>query len=53
MNNKLCPNCVKSGTCMFEDKLNKLEATKNNPLSITVDDCDQYLSVNGKNKSEE
>jgi len=28
---------------MFEDKLNKLEATKGNPLGLTVDTCVAFL----------
>lgn len=38
-----CPICIKRGTCMFEDKLNKLDATKGNPLEITVDTCVAFL----------
>jgi len=46
INNKnFCPICVKRGTCMWEDKLSKLEGTKNNPifLDITVDNCGAFL----------
>ena len=46
INNKnFCPICVKRGTCMWEDKLFKLEGTKNNPifLDITVDNCGAFL----------
>ena len=44
INNKnSCPICIKRGTCMFEDKLKKLEATKGNPLEITVDKCAAFL----------
>ena len=40
---KFCPVCIKRGTCIFEDKLNKLDATKGNPLDLTVDTCKQFL----------
>jgi len=39
----LCPICVKRGICIFEDKLDKLEAVKGNPLTITVDTCVAFL----------
>lgn len=42
-NEKFCPVCIKRGTCMFEDKLSKLESTKGNPLSLTVDACVAFL----------
>lgn len=38
-----CPVCIKRGTCIFEDKLIKLEATKGNPLGMTVDTCTKFL----------
>ena len=40
---KFCSICIRRGTCMFEDKLNKLEATKGNPLGMTVDTCIAFL----------
>ena len=40
---KFCPRCIKRGICIFEDKLNKLEATKGNPLGMTVDTCVAFL----------
>ena len=42
-NEKFCPVCIKRGTCIFEDKLNKLDATKGNPLDLTVDKCVAFL----------
>ena len=38
-----CPVCIKRGTCIFEDKLDKLEATKGNPLEMTVNSCVRFL----------
>ena len=38
-----CPRCIKRGICIFEDKLTKLEATKGNPLGMTVDTCTKFL----------
>ena len=40
---KFCPVCIKRGTCIFEDKLIKLDATKGNPLGMTVDTCVAFL----------
>lgn len=40
---KFCPVCIKRGICIFEDKLSKLEATKGNPLNLTVDTCSAFL----------
>lgn len=42
-NANFCPICIKRGTCIFEDKLNKLDATKGNPLDMTVDQCVAFL----------
>lgn len=42
-NANYCPICIKRGTCMFEDKLNKLDNTKGNPLKMTVDKCEAFL----------
>ena len=38
-----CPVCIKRGICIFEDKLDKLEATKGNPLEMTVNSCVRFL----------
>lgn len=38
-----CPVCIKRGTCIFEDKLDKLEAVKGNPLAMTVDTCIAFI----------
>lgn len=42
-NENSCPVCIKRGTCIFEDKLAKLENTKGNPLALTVDACIAFL----------
>lgn len=51
-----CPICIKRGTCIFEDKLDKLEAVKGNPLAMTVDKCIAFLldeNVEVENPEEE
>lgn len=64
INNKLCPVCIKRGrTCMWEDKLYKLNGTKKNPIEfdITVDKCSSFLldenveveDLTGNNESED
>jgi len=64
INNKnFCPICVKRGTCMWEDKLSKLEGTKNNyiGLDVTVNGCEAFLldenveieDLTGDNEQEE
>lgn len=40
---KFCPVCIKRGICIFEDKLDKLEAIKGNPLEMTVNKCIAFL----------
>ena len=52
--NKYCPECVKNGTCMWEDKLSKLNGTEKKPinLNITVDGCDEYLPSDGEKDEE-
>ena len=48
--NEYCESCVKASVCEWSTKLYKLEGTekKSGVLNITVDGCDQYLSLNGE-----
>jgi len=63
-NKKFCPICIKrGGTCMWEDKLYKLNGTKKSPidLDITVNGCGAFLfdetveveDLTGDNEQEE
>jgi len=50
---KFCPVCIKRGICIFEDKLSKLEATKGNPLTMTVNTCTAFLLDESVEQDEE
>jgi hypothetical protein len=45
-----CPDCVKTTVCTWYEKLSKLNGTekKPSPLDLTVNDCEEFLSVDGE-----
>jgi len=50
LNNQYCESCVKTSVCEWSTKLYKLEGTKKQVgiLDITINGCDQYLSLDGE-----
>ena len=50
LNNQFCESCVKASVCEWSTKLYKLEGTKKQAgiLDITINGCEQYLSLDGE-----
>ena len=55
LNNQFCESCVKASVCEWLTKLYKLEGTKKQAgiLDITINGCDQYLSLDGESEDTE
>ena len=55
LNNQFCESCVKASVCEWSTKLYKLEGTKKQAgiLDITINGCDQYLSLDGESDNTE
>jgi len=55
LNNQYCESCVKASVCEWSTKLYKLEGTKKQAgiLDITINGCDQYLSLDGESDNTE
>jgi len=47
--NSFCESCVKASVCEWATKVYKLEGTEKKPgiLDITINGCEQYLSLDG------
>ena len=55
LNNQYCESCEKASVCEWSTKLYKLEGTKKQAgiLDITINGCDQYLSLDGESDNTE
>ena len=55
LNNSFCESCAKASVCEWSTKLYKLEGTERKPgiLDITINGCEQYLSLDGESETSE
>ena len=55
LNNQFCESCVKASVCEWATKVYKLEGTEKKPgiLDITINGCDQYLSLDDESETPE
>ena len=55
LNNQFCESCAKASVCEWSTKLYKLEGTERKPgiLDITINGCEQYLSLDGESETSE